>query len=499
MRGFRRRRPDVAATVLRFAPFIGENADTTLTRYFSQAIVPTVFGRDPRLQFVHADDALEILYRAVTGHHPGTFNVAGAGTITLSQAVRRAGRLALPSARTGDVGAGRIRPRYRSARVQPRPARPFRTRPGGRHIPPGRGVRLRAAQHTGRVRRLSARARERRPAAFGRYPGGRICSALADPAGARGCHRGRGRRCSGRRANGRPAARSLRRRVERGLVQRGCLRPATTVRAVATMAHSEPRAGDDIRPGVDLAHVDAAEPRRWLTAVRDGGPLAGRRAGHLGHPGGRRARVPAPPAHRAVRRRRVRIRPRAQRQRDPAAAAAALPRLVPGRGDRGEERTAGSGRPRRGESLRHDRPRRADALPRDPPGAADPAQPPPARGRPRVPGAVHVRDRPQVRRDARLRARRRAAAARWRAGRCLPGRIQGRRQALPRSLQAATLRPGRVRLGRARHRHTDHPGRDRRRRGNLSDARQREAAGPTARHPVLPGHADVPVARAAWV
>jgi UDP-glucose 4-epimerase len=58
--------------------------------------VPTVFGRDPRLQFVHVDDAMEILYRAVTGNHPGTFNVAGAGTITLSQAVRRSGRVAMP-------------------------------------------------------------------------------------------------------------------------------------------------------------------------------------------------------------------------------------------------------------------------------------------------------------------------------------------------------------------------------------------------------------------
>jgi UDP-glucose 4-epimerase len=96
VRGFRRRRPDVAATVLRFAPFIGEAANTTLTRYFTQPLVPTVFGRDPRLQFVHVDDALEVLYRAVTGHHPGTYNVAGAGTITLSQAVRRAGRLAVP-------------------------------------------------------------------------------------------------------------------------------------------------------------------------------------------------------------------------------------------------------------------------------------------------------------------------------------------------------------------------------------------------------------------
>lgn len=96
VRGFRRRRPDVDATVLRFAPFIGESANTTLTRYFAQPVVPTVFGRDPRLQFVHADDALEILYRAIVERHPGTFNVAGAGAITLSQAVRRAGRLAMP-------------------------------------------------------------------------------------------------------------------------------------------------------------------------------------------------------------------------------------------------------------------------------------------------------------------------------------------------------------------------------------------------------------------
>ncbi len=96
VRGFRRRRPDMAATVLRFAPFIGGMANTTLTRYFAQPIIPTVLGRDPRLQFVHVDDAMEILYRAVVGRHPGTFNVAGPGTITLSQAVRRAGRIAMP-------------------------------------------------------------------------------------------------------------------------------------------------------------------------------------------------------------------------------------------------------------------------------------------------------------------------------------------------------------------------------------------------------------------
>lgn len=96
VRGFRRRRPDVAATVLRFAPFIGSAVDTRLTRYFAQPVVPTVLGRDPRLQFLHVDDAFEVLERSVTEDHPGTFNVAGAGTLTLSQAVRRAGRVTMP-------------------------------------------------------------------------------------------------------------------------------------------------------------------------------------------------------------------------------------------------------------------------------------------------------------------------------------------------------------------------------------------------------------------
>lgn len=96
LRGFRRRRPDVSATVLRFAPFIGSTADTTLTRYFAQPIVPTVLGRDPRLQFVHVDDALEVLHRSVVEDHPGTYNVAGAGVLALSQAIRRAGRLPMP-------------------------------------------------------------------------------------------------------------------------------------------------------------------------------------------------------------------------------------------------------------------------------------------------------------------------------------------------------------------------------------------------------------------
>ncbi|MBB5871462.1 UDP-glucose 4-epimerase [Allocatelliglobosispora scoriae] len=105
VRGFRRRRPDVTATVLRFAPFIGSGTETALLRYFSRPIVPTVLGRDPRLQFVHVDDALEILTRSVLEQHPGTYNVAGPGVLTLSQAIRRAGRLAAPIVEPGLIAA----------------------------------------------------------------------------------------------------------------------------------------------------------------------------------------------------------------------------------------------------------------------------------------------------------------------------------------------------------------------------------------------------------
>lgn len=101
VRGFRRRCPHVTTTVLRLAPLIGSAADTTLTRYFAQPIVPTVLGRDPRLQFVHVDDAMEILHRSVVEDHPGTYNVAGPGVLTLSQAIRRSGRVPVPVAELG--------------------------------------------------------------------------------------------------------------------------------------------------------------------------------------------------------------------------------------------------------------------------------------------------------------------------------------------------------------------------------------------------------------
>ncbi|MER5885654.1 NAD-dependent epimerase/dehydratase family protein [Streptomyces sp. NPDC001941] len=101
VRGFARRRPDVAVCVLRFANILGPSPDSPLAEYFSLPVLPTVLGYDPRLQFVHEDDVIEVL--RIASHDPrrgtlnsGTFNVAGEGVLLLSQCSRRLGRPTVP-------------------------------------------------------------------------------------------------------------------------------------------------------------------------------------------------------------------------------------------------------------------------------------------------------------------------------------------------------------------------------------------------------------------
>ncbi|MFE3652440.1 NAD-dependent epimerase/dehydratase family protein [Streptomyces sp. NPDC059152] len=101
VRGFARRRPDVAVCVLRFANILGPCADSPLAEYFALPVLPTVLGYDPRLQFVHEDDAIDVLRIAAAEPrrgtlNSGTFNIAGDGVLLLSQVSRRLGRPTLP-------------------------------------------------------------------------------------------------------------------------------------------------------------------------------------------------------------------------------------------------------------------------------------------------------------------------------------------------------------------------------------------------------------------
>jgi len=125
IRGFARRRPDVALTVLRFSNIIGPRFDTSLTRWFAVPVAPTVLGFDPRLQLCHVDDALAVLRRAIDSGPTGVFNVSGDGVLLLSQALRRLGRPSVPVPTTVIKVAGRVARRFGVADFSPEHLRFF--------------------------------------------------------------------------------------------------------------------------------------------------------------------------------------------------------------------------------------------------------------------------------------------------------------------------------------------------------------------------------------
>ncbi|WP_081585905.1 NAD-dependent epimerase/dehydratase family protein [Tsukamurella sp. 1534] len=120
-RSMARRRTDIDLTVLRLAPIVGPNIETLMLSLFDRPVVPSIIGRDARLQLLHQDDALGALEHAVVAGRPGTYNIAGDGAISMSQAIRLTGRIPLPVVRaTFGPAAAAIRGRAgsRSDKVQ---------------------------------------------------------------------------------------------------------------------------------------------------------------------------------------------------------------------------------------------------------------------------------------------------------------------------------------------------------------------------------------------
>lgn len=96
LRTTRRRRPDLESTTLRLAHVVGPRSTSQLLSYLSLPVVPIPLGFDPRLQFLHEDDAVSAIVSAAVGPAAGVVNVAAAGVITLTQAVALAGRVGVP-------------------------------------------------------------------------------------------------------------------------------------------------------------------------------------------------------------------------------------------------------------------------------------------------------------------------------------------------------------------------------------------------------------------
>ncbi|MBF4163858.1 NAD-dependent epimerase/dehydratase family protein [Nocardioides acrostichi] len=114
VRGFARRRDDVRVTTLRCANVIGPHVVSPLTSYFRLPVVPVVVGHDPRLQFLHEQDLFGVLRHAVCADVSGTFNVAGDGIVSLTQALRRLQRPMVP---LPGFAVGRLGKALRQARV----------------------------------------------------------------------------------------------------------------------------------------------------------------------------------------------------------------------------------------------------------------------------------------------------------------------------------------------------------------------------------------------
>ncbi len=93
---FARRHPDLTCCMLRYQPELGPELQTPLVRYLSLPVVPTQLGFDPRLQFVHSEDATAALLRATLAPIRGAVNVAPEGSVSLTRALRLAGRTELP-------------------------------------------------------------------------------------------------------------------------------------------------------------------------------------------------------------------------------------------------------------------------------------------------------------------------------------------------------------------------------------------------------------------
>ena len=88
--------PDRVVTILRYATILGPSIHSFKTEYLSRWVVPTVWGYDPMVQFVHEEDLLQAFKIAVIEDHPGIFNIASEGVLPLSKVIQLMGKFNFP-------------------------------------------------------------------------------------------------------------------------------------------------------------------------------------------------------------------------------------------------------------------------------------------------------------------------------------------------------------------------------------------------------------------
>lgn len=78
---FAERHPEVGVSVLRCCPVLGRSADNFIARSFSKSVLVAVRGYNPPMQFLHEDDAAEIMTGCLLNMASGIYNIGGVGGI----------------------------------------------------------------------------------------------------------------------------------------------------------------------------------------------------------------------------------------------------------------------------------------------------------------------------------------------------------------------------------------------------------------------------------
>jgi UDP-glucose 4-epimerase len=96
VRGFAERNRDVTVSVLRFVNGLGPELHSAHTALLGLPVVPCILGFDPRCQFIHEDDIVDVLEHAVAHDLPGVYNAAGDGVLVLSEVASLLGKPLAP-------------------------------------------------------------------------------------------------------------------------------------------------------------------------------------------------------------------------------------------------------------------------------------------------------------------------------------------------------------------------------------------------------------------
>jgi UDP-glucose 4-epimerase len=88
--------PHVTVSLLRFSNVLGPTISTPFTKLLQLPLVPSIFGFDPRFQFVHEEDVVRSMLFVLDHDLAGIYNVAGDGMLPWSEVATICGKRTVP-------------------------------------------------------------------------------------------------------------------------------------------------------------------------------------------------------------------------------------------------------------------------------------------------------------------------------------------------------------------------------------------------------------------